>query len=82
MTAKLIRIDGKKAHLPDQESTDALITRLRQATYLVDTVTKKEKRSSAPPPFTTSMMQQEASRRLSMVAKKTMQTAQQLYEGD
>ncbi len=81
MTAKLIRIDGKKAHLPDQESTDALITRLRQATYLVDTVTKKEKRSSAPPPFTTSMMQQEASRRLSMVAKKTMQTAQQLYEG-
>ena len=81
MVAKLVKINGKKAQLPDKESVDALVARLQKAEYRVDAVTIKEKKRNAPPPFTTSMMQQEASRRLGMMAKKTMQTAQQLYEG-
>ena len=34
-----------------------------------------------PPPFTTSTLQQEASRKLGFSAQRTMQAAQQLYEG-
>ncbi|HAR98325.1 MAG TPA: DNA topoisomerase I, partial [Syntrophus sp. (in: bacteria)] len=41
----------------------------------------KEIRRQPPPPFTTSKLQQEASRWFRFSAKKTMSTAQRLYEG-
>ena len=40
-----------------------------------------ERRRNPSAPFTTSTLQQEASRRLGFTAKRTMATAQQLYEG-
>ena len=43
---------------------------------------KKGSRKRNPsPPFTTSTMQQEASRKLGFQSRRTMQAAQQLYEG-
>ena len=42
---------------------------------------KGEKRKNPAAPFTTSNMQQEASRKLGFTTQKTMQIAQQLYEG-
>ena len=42
---------------------------------------KKPARRNPPPPFTTSTLQQEASRKLGFSADRTMQAAQQLYEG-
>ena len=81
LVVKLAKIDNKKAYLPNQESVDQLLKRLEKAEYRVDAVNTKEKKRMSPAPFTTSMMQQEASKRLGMMAKKTMQTAQQLYEG-
>jgi DNA topoisomerase-1 len=39
------------------------------------------RRRNPPPPFTTSTLQQEASRRLGLTVRRTMQIAQQLYEG-
>ncbi|QXE92493.1 type I DNA topoisomerase [Geomonas subterranea] len=49
--------------------------------YRVDKVTKSERKRSPSPPFTTSTLQQEAARKLGFSAKKTMSTAQKLYEG-
>jgi DNA topoisomerase-1 len=81
LVVKLLKINNKKAQLPDQAAVDAVLAGLKNAEYKVQSVAVKEKKKSPVPPFTTSMMQQEASRRLSMMAKKTMQIAQQLYEG-
>jgi DNA topoisomerase I len=49
--------------------------------YRVEKVTKSERRRQPSPPFTTSTLQQEAARKLGFSAKKTMSTAQKLYEG-
>ena len=44
-------------------------------------VTRSERKRTPSPPFTTSTLQQEAARKLGFSAKKTMATAQKLYEG-
>lgn len=81
LVVKLVRVNNKKAVLANREAVDKILAALADAAYVVDSVTVKEKKKTPVPPFTTSAMQQEASRRLSMMAKKTMQIAQQLYEG-
>ena len=43
-------------------------------------VERKPKRRNPSPPFTTSTLQQEAARKLGFTARRTMQTAQRLYE--
>lgn len=48
---------------------------------LVQKIEKKLRRRNPAPPFITSTMQQEASRKLGFSARRTMQIAQQLYEG-
>lgn len=42
---------------------------------------KKQRRRNPAPPFTTSTLQQEAARKLGFNARRTMRTAQTLYEG-
>ena len=81
LVAKLAKINGKKAVLSDAETVEQLVERLAQAEYVVETITTKEKKRNPLPPFTTSVMQQEASKRLGMMAKKTIQSAQQFYVG-
>lgn len=44
-------------------------------------VEKKQRKRNPSPPFTTSTLQQESSRKLGFGTKRTMQIAQQLYEG-
>jgi len=44
-------------------------------------IEKKERKRKPSPPFTTSTLQQEAARKLGFTTKRTMQIAQQLYEG-
>lgn len=46
----------------------------------VKSVETKDRKRSPSPPFTTSTLQQEASRKLGYAAKRTMRTAQRLYE--
>jgi DNA topoisomerase-1 len=81
LVAKLIKIGGAKAELGNCEQVEELLAKLKIAAFTVSAVNVREKKKSASPPFTTSTMQQEASRRLGLTARKTMQTAQQLYEG-
>ncbi|MCX8125970.1 MAG: type I DNA topoisomerase, partial [Dehalococcoidia bacterium] len=54
---------------------------LKQATYTVASVQKKDTTRNPSPPFTTSTLQQEAWRKLRFTAERTMAIAQQLYEG-
>ncbi len=80
-TAKLAKVDGKKAELKDEATTRGLEAEVRGARFVVETVDRKERRRNAPPPFTTAKLQQEAANRLGFTAKKTMTLAQRLYEG-
>jgi len=52
-----------------------------QGSLTVSKVEKKQRKRNPSPPFTTSTLQQEGSRKLGFSTKKTMQIAQQLYEG-
>lgn len=79
--AKLAEIDKKKAELHNQEETDAVLARLKNADFIVSSIKKSVRKKQPAPPFTTSTLQQEASRRLSFNARRTMKAAQELYEG-
>ncbi len=79
--ASLARIRGEKAELPDQSTTDAVMAGLDGAEYIVAAVQTKETQRRPSPPFTTSTLQQEASRKLKYPVRRTMQIAQELYEG-
>jgi DNA topoisomerase-1 len=82
--ANLIQLDGKKLgkfDVPDAARAEALKQRFTAAAWRVAQVTRSEKKRYPAPPFTTSTLQQEAARKLGFSAKKTMSTAQKLYEG-
>jgi len=66
--------------LLDETAAQALVARLKGAQFRVTAVERKPYRTQPAPPFTTSTMQQEANRKLGFTAKRTMQTAQSLYE--
>jgi DNA topoisomerase-1 len=80
-TASLLRVDGKKADLKTGEETAAIVERLKGAGYQVFSVTKRESQRRPSAPFITSTLQQEASRKLNFPVRRTMQIAQELYEG-
>ena len=50
------------------------------ATFYIESLSKKPSKRSPTPPFTTSTLQQEASRKLGFGVSRTMTTAQKLYE--
>ncbi|MEX2210072.1 MAG: type I DNA topoisomerase [Patescibacteria group bacterium] len=82
-TAQLAEDRGQKLKQFDltEERARELAEELPQHPVAVSSVEEKERRRSPAPPFTTSTLQQEASRKLGFAARRTMRTAQQLYEG-
>ena len=79
--ARLARVNGDKASIGSQQDADRILAELSGADFQVSGVTRKERRRNPVPPFTTSKLQQEAARKLHFTARRTMQVAQQLYEG-
>ena len=79
--AGLHRVQGKKPQLDNAEQTEAVLAALDGAHYRVADVTRKEVQRRPSPPFTTSTLQQEASRKIGLGVRRTMQIAQELYEG-
>jgi len=80
-TARLHRIDGKKAEVGDGEQAAAIVRDLESGGFTVRTVERKEAQQKPGAPFITSRLQQEAARRFGFSVKRTMALAQGLYEG-
>jgi len=79
--ARLFRIGGEKAQVPNRETVDRILADLEGAPYKVGNVERKEVQRRPYAPFITSTLQQEASRKLGFNPRRTMALAQQLYEG-
>ena len=85
--ANLIQYDGnklKKFDLNNEKQVNAALKKLKAQAGQSLTVTKlteKQRKRHPAPPFITSTLQQEAARKLGFSTRKTMQIAQQLYEG-
>ena len=81
LNAKFYGTDKKKMTISSKEELDKILKELEGASYEVAEIKKGERTKKAPVPFTTSTLQQEASKALNFATGKTMQIAQQLYEG-
>jgi DNA topoisomerase-1 len=81
MMANLVKIDSEKAEIPDEATAKAIVKTLETSPYEVASVGSRESKRKAQPPFITSTLQRESSTRYGYSVKKTMQIAQQLYEG-
>ncbi|HFQ94989.1 MAG TPA: type I DNA topoisomerase [Anaerolineae bacterium] len=79
--AKLHRIDGKKFKISTGEEAQTIVAELEKSEWVVTQVKKGTRQRRPYAPFTTSTMQMEASRKLNFTARRTMRTAQSLYEG-
>lgn len=79
--AKFHGVKGKKLELATKADADKILARIEGEEFKVSSVKNSTKKKSAPPPFITSSLQQEAGRKLGFTTARTMQTAQQLYEG-
>ena len=66
--------------LLSKSQADELVKELKEGIFKISTIEEKIKNSNPKPPFTTSTLQQEAARKLRSSARKTMRTAQRLYE--
>ncbi len=79
--ARLHALGGEKAALHCEQDAIAAKERVLQGGFVIKSVKRGERRRHPAAPFTTSNLQQEASRKLGFTTSKTMQVAQQLYEG-
>lgn len=79
--AKLHKIDGKSFRLGDEAAATDAVTDIEGVPFEVTEVKRRERRKNPAAPFTTSTLQQEAAKRLRFSARRTMTTAQRLYEG-
>jgi DNA topoisomerase-1 len=79
--AKFHSFRGEKKELHSEADVKEVLDNLGQSPFSVGEVKEKERQRNPSPPFITSSLQQEAARKLGFRAAKTMQIAQQLYEG-
>ena len=77
---RFVSCDGE-SELHNKDEADAVVARMKKAAFTIGAVRLGERRKYPAAPFTTSNLQQEASRKLGFTTLKTMQIAQQLYEG-
>ena len=77
---RFVSCDGE-SELHNKDEADAVVARMNKAAFTIGAVRLGERRKYPAAPFTTSNLQQEASRKLGFTTLKTMQIAQQLYEG-
>ena len=79
--AQMVQYRGDKVDINNEEEVTRIITELKGVKPEVTSVKSTEKQIKPRPPFTTSTLQQVSANRLGFTSRKTMQVAQQLYEG-
>src|SRR6059036_177534 len=79
--AKLHSVNGQEANIRTAQEAERIVAEVRDKTFVVQAIERKEKKRNPVAPFITSRLQQEAARKLRFTPKKTMTLAQQLYEG-
>lgn len=77
----LVKFKGKRISLKNAEEAAAAEAAILKELPEITKVEEKEKRKNPLPPFITSTLQQKAAGSLNFTSRKTMQIAQQLYEG-
>ena len=63
-----------------RNEVNAFLEKCKDATFTVESISKKPLKRTPAPPFTTSTLQQEAARKLGFTVSQTMMLAQHLYE--
>ncbi|NLL73719.1 MAG: type I DNA topoisomerase [Clostridiales bacterium] len=81
LIAKYIGKDKKRTVIGSEEEALGIVNDIGTSKFLIKEIKKGERTRKSPLPFTTSTLQQEAGKLLNFSTKKTMQLAQQLYEG-
>ncbi|MGB9741898.1 MAG: type I DNA topoisomerase [candidate division WOR-3 bacterium] len=79
--AVLIKIDGADAKITGAGEMEQVRTRAQNAEFRVEKVTSREKHKKPLPPFVTATLLKEAGQVLKFNSRRTMQIAQQLFEG-
>lgn len=79
--AKLVSFEGQKVEFASKANLDQVLSQLEQKPFKVVDIKTSSKKSNPRPPFITSTLQQTAANRIGFTSRKTMQIAQQLYEG-
>ncbi|WP_274361494.1 type I DNA topoisomerase [Paenibacillus thermotolerans] len=81
LEAKFIGAGGEKKELSSEAEVKQILELIGSNDFIVKEIKERERHRNPSPPFITSSMQQEAARKINFRAAKTMQIAQQLYEG-
>ncbi|GMO62411.1 MAG: type I DNA topoisomerase [Treponemataceae bacterium] len=79
--SQLVSYKNEKSELKNEKAVQSIIDEIKSSDCLVSDIKTSEKTIRPKAPFTTSKLQQSAANRLGFTARKTMQLAQQLYEG-
>jgi len=79
--AALVLWNNNKPELKNEAEVKAIIAKIQDKEFSVCDVRETDKTIRPKAPFTTSQLQQTAANRLGFTSRKTMQVAQQLYEG-
>lgn len=87
INSRLVELNGEKVEqftITDTKQAEKVKKQLIKAAkgkLIVSNIEKKQRKRNPSPPFITSTLQQEAARKLGFTTSRTMQVAQQLYEG-
>ena len=84
MESIMIEYEGEKISkmtISEGERAKAMKAKLKNESFKVGKLEKKQRKTSTNPPFMTSTLQQTASSALGYTPRKTMMVAQTLYEG-